>query len=83
MPGALRLSEMGVRSSLYAENRQDFPGVPDTPLTALLFDPQTGGGLLAAVEGDAGALISALEAEGFEAAVIGRTTETAGQIDIL
>lgn len=52
LPGALDLSERGEHSSLYANNRNGFSNIPDTPMTRLLFDPQTGGGLLAAVPAD-------------------------------
>lgn len=83
MAGALPLSEQGVRSSLYPENRQGFPGLPENPRTDLLFDPQTGGGLLAACDGDADALVSTLRAKGFDAAVIGQTTDRVGQVEIL
>lgn len=50
LDGALELAMNGVRSSLYPDNSAD-PRItaPDTPLAALMFDPQTGGGLLAAV----------------------------------
>ena len=54
--GAERLAAAGVRSSAWAANRADSVGVqvPDTPRGALMFDPQTAGGLLAAVEDPAG-----------------------------
>ncbi|WP_300580627.1 selenide, water dikinase SelD [Marivita sp.] len=52
LPGALDLSERGEHSSLYDNNRAGFSNIPDSPLTSLLFDPQTGGGLLAAVPAD-------------------------------
>jgi selenide,water dikinase len=53
MDGALDLSQRGVRSSLFADNRNDARvTAPDTPRAALMFDPQTGGGLLAAVPKD-------------------------------
>ena len=52
LPGALDLSERGEHSSLYENNRAGFSNIPDSPLTRLLFDPQTGGGLLAAVPAD-------------------------------
>jgi selenide,water dikinase len=52
LPGALDLSERGEHSSLYDNNRTGFSNIPDSPLTRLLFDPQTGGGLLAAVPAD-------------------------------
>jgi selenide,water dikinase len=50
MDGALDLANAGIRSTLYHDNRND-PRVtaPDTANGALMFDPQTGGGLLAAV----------------------------------
>ncbi len=50
MNGALELAEAGIRSTLYPDNRND-PRItaPDTAHAALMFDPQTGGGLLAAL----------------------------------
>jgi selenide,water dikinase len=81
--GALALSEAGVRSTLYPENREGFEHVPDDPRRALLFDPQTGGGLLAAVPKDADALCADLRAKGFVAAVIGKITEQEGQISFV
>jgi len=49
LTGALDLSGRGEHSSLYTNNRAGFSNIPDTPKTRLLFDPQTGGGLVAAV----------------------------------
>lgn len=51
--GALALAEKGVRSSLYPENRKAVPNI-DTGAAkaALLFDPQTAGGFLAAIGPD-------------------------------
>lgn len=50
LSGALDLAKAGVRSSIYSDNRNDLRvTAPDTPRAALMFDPQTGGGLLAAV----------------------------------
>jgi selenide,water dikinase len=82
LAGALRLSGLGVRSTLWAQNRAALTGrveVPETPLGALVFDPQTAGGLLAAVpEERAEAVVAALIAAGFEAAQIGVVTEGPG-----
>ena len=83
MPGALALSESGVRSSLYPENAARFAIGAEDARRALMADPQTGGGLLAAVAGDPAPLLARLRAAGFEAAVIGRTTGRAGQVDIV
>ena len=79
LPGALRLSQAGVRSTLYAQNRAALAGrvtAPDTALAALVFDPQTAGGFLAAVpEGAAAGLVAELCAAGFDAARIGQVTQ--------
>ena len=50
LTGALDLAESGIRSTIYPDNRND-PRVtaPDTARAALMFDPQTCGGLLAAL----------------------------------
>ncbi len=74
LPGAEALAAEGVRSSLYPENRAALPGLPESPRADLMFDPQTAGGLLAAIP-DGASVVAALRAEGFEAAVIGRITE--------
>lgn len=83
LPGALRLAEAGIRSSLYVANARaaaDMPGAdPEEPRTALLFDPQTAGGLLAAVPEGAVAQVLA-EIEG--AVVIGQITEGAPAITL-
>ncbi|MEL7099650.1 MAG: selenide, water dikinase SelD [Pseudomonadota bacterium] len=79
MEGALRLAEGGVRSSIHAENRAGFTA-PQDPRTALMFDPQTGGGLLAA-HPEAETVAAQLRAAGIEAAVVGSVTEgPAGQV---
>ena len=73
LSGALDLSERGEHSSLYANNRAGFSNIPDTRHTRLLFDPQTGGGLLAAVPADqAKTLIEKLHQNGHpDSAIIG------------
>lgn len=85
--GALKLSEMGVRSSLYDANRAmvapAMTGNLEDPRANLLFDPQTSGGLLAAVAPDgAAALLKDLKAAGYAAAIIGNLTDTPPIIDI-
>ena len=78
MPGALELMRAGHGSSLQPAN---LAGVswrmttPDDPRVALLSDPQTCGGLLAAVPNDrAEALVLALRGAGHAAAVVGKVT---------
>ena len=79
LPGALRLSQAGIRSTLYPQNRATLEGrveAPETPLARLVFDPQTAGGLLASVpEAEAAGLVAELRAAGYDAARIGRVTE--------
>lgn len=72
MAGALELSERGHRSTLYPDNKALAPELPSAPRTDLLFDPQTAGGLLAAVAaGQADDLVAQLRATGHQAARIG------------
>lgn len=81
MEGALHLSESGIRSTLFPQNRGAFPELPaHDARTALMFDPQTGGGLLAAHPGDPTRIVDSLRARGFDAAVVGRVTDRSGQI---
>jgi selenide, water dikinase len=80
LPGALALAGEGHASSLAPANRAAIAGrvsLPGEPRGALLIDPQTAGGLLAAVPAKASAaLIDALRAEGFDAtAAIGEVVE--------
>ncbi|ROU01214.1 selenide, water dikinase SelD [Histidinibacterium lentulum] len=67
LEGAEALAGRGLRSTLYPENRAAVPGLPESPRSDLLFDPQTCGGLLAAVPGGGALPRGAVE--------IGRITE--------
>lgn len=71
--GAEELAAKGVRSSIWPENRAAVEAtLPDTPLTTLLFDPQTAGGFLAAVAPEkAEKAVSDCQAAGADAHVIG------------
>lgn len=79
LPGAVALAAAGQESSLAPANRAATAagmaagmGAAEGPQAALLFDPQTAGGLLATVPaGQAEALLAALRASGEEAAIIG------------
>ncbi len=82
LAGAAALAAQGFRSSLYADNRALFPEIADAD--PLLFDPQTAGGLLAAVEDSrADELLDQLTNLGETAAIIGRITDVPGQISLL
>jgi selenide,water dikinase len=79
-PGAEALAARGIRSTLFDQNRQavaDRIAAPEGARADLLFDPQTCGGLLAAVPGDqAERRVAELREAGFaEAAIIGRITD--------
>ena len=72
--GAEDLAAAGVRSTIWEANRAAVSAeVPNSPRADLLFDPQTAGGLLAAIPADqADETTHALRAQGHQAAVIGR-----------
>jgi selenide, water dikinase len=76
LPGAEALAAAGAASTLAPANRAAAGwriDAPPGPRSDLLFDPQTGGGFLAAVPAArAGALCTALRAAGVAAAIIGR-----------
>ena len=75
MDGAVALSEAGVRSSLFSDN-QAGAGVIDGAAFDLLFDPQTAGGLLAAVAPKtAQTVLKKLQDAGYRAAMIGEITD--------
>ena len=76
MEGALEMAEAGVRSTLFESNKAQAPEIDAGARGDLLFDPQTGGGLLAAVPAArAASLIAALRAAGVPAARIGGLTQ--------
>ncbi|MEE4118286.1 MAG: selenide, water dikinase SelD [Paracoccaceae bacterium] len=82
LPGAEALARAGIRSTLWPENRSALAGRVtgecDGPCAILLFDPQTAGGLLAAVPArEADRLVTELRAQGHDAARIGTLTDTA------
>lgn len=76
LAGAEGLAQMGIASSIAPANRALCLGriaAPATARGALLFDPQTAGGLLATVpQAQADAVLAGLHAAGDPAAIIGR-----------
>ena len=83
MTGADALAEAGIRSSIYDVNRRLAPDLSDAGPRALLFDPQTSGGLLAAVAPDrAQSTLNALQDAGYPAAMIGEITQNSGDITL-
>ncbi|WP_296427132.1 selenide, water dikinase SelD [Yoonia sp.] len=81
MQGALALAQSGIRSSLFADNQRGAGAVtgPGGATYDLLFDPQTAGGLLAAVAADkAETVLRDLKAAGYPAAIIGEITHDPG-----
>ncbi|MFW8634170.1 selenide, water dikinase SelD [Cribrihabitans pelagius] len=83
MAGAAELAERGIRSSLFAANQAAAPGLQVAGWQDLLFDPQTAGGLLAAVAPEeADSLLEQLQKSGCPAARIGRLTSTGTAITL-
>lgn len=81
LKGAEDLAKLGVRSTIWADNRGGIPLVtgPQGPRFDLLFDPQTAGGLLAVVPAHlAQETVDALKLAGYPAATIGHLTEAEG-----
>jgi selenide,water dikinase len=78
VPGAVELARSGHGSSLQPANHAAVSWrmtAPEDPRVLLLTDPQTCGGLLAAVPArEAGRLVGDLKAAGHDAAVIGEVT---------
>jgi selenide, water dikinase len=86
LPGALALVGAGHASSLAPANRADIGEAMmagESPLIALMVDPQTAGGLLAMVPGDAApTVLDGLLAAGEAAAIIGHIVAGAPAITI-
>jgi selenide,water dikinase len=81
LQGAEALAARGIRSTLFPQNKAALAGrvTPmDGPRGDLIFDPQTAGGLLAAIPADA--VATTLAALGDGAACIGSVTDQAGRI---
>lgn len=75
LDGAEELAKIGVKSTIYDSNRMLNPKLdPGRDAKArLLFDPQTAGGLVAAVDaGQAGEILAKLKSLRFDARIIGR-----------
>ena len=79
LPGAEALAASGIRSTIWAANSAAAPVEGASgPRGALLHDPQTAGGLLAAVAADqVDHLLDALLRAGHAAALIGHMSEGA------
>nr|CAA6829321.1 MAG: NADH dehydrogenase-like protein / Selenide,water dikinase (EC [uncultured Thiotrichaceae bacterium] len=80
LAGAEALAEQGVRSTLYPDNARVVASMeladPDSGRSALLFDPQTAGGLLATVDaGCADDKVKQLQEAGYQAARVGSLIE--------
>jgi len=82
MAGAKALAEAGIASTLAPANRAALVGridTDDSARAALLFDPQTAGGLLAAVPAKlAPSLVATLQDAGYSAAHIGQIEAETG-----
>ena len=81
LTGAKELAATGIRSSLFADNAALLPQIQTAGAQDLLFDPQTAGGLLAAVPADqASEVVEKLKSHAPHTAVIGRLTDLPGSI---
>ena len=86
LSGAERLASEGVRSSIWAANARssDRMSLPSGPKGDLLFDPQTAGGLLAAIPAsEAATVLAAFEEAGEFAAHIGNVEHGDGNLEVL
>jgi selenide,water dikinase len=72
LPGALELAAQNVASTLAPENRRQMQNAGTDARAALLFDPQTSGGLLVGIAPErADTCVTALRTAGIDAAIIG------------
>jgi len=88
-PGALEAAGMGLvpagayRNREFVGDRVSFAAEVPLSLQDLLFDPQTSGGLLAAVPGEqAEPMLAALQQAGVNASIIGRVNDDAGHLTV-
>ncbi len=76
LEGAITLLDKGYRSTLHDQNRAAVrlaTEAPAGPASDILFDPQTSGGLLAALPAaDADTIVGQLHGDGVAAAIVGR-----------
>jgi len=85
LPGAIDAATSGVRSHLYASNAASIPAARPTndPRADLVFDPQTAGGMLAALPSSkAEAVVGQLAAAGYVASTVGEIRAGAPNITI-
>ncbi|WP_293575997.1 selenide, water dikinase SelD [Phaeobacter sp.] len=83
LPGVTDLVHSGVRSSLFQDNAALVPNLATGGSQDVLFDPQTAGGLLAAVDPtQADTVLKALKSVAPEAAIIGHFTGTPNAITV-
>lgn len=83
LPGANDLLATGLRSTIHGANEAAVLGAINGLADPILFDPQTSGGLLAAVPADeADQVFRALQDIGVPAVEIGEITEGSSRIDI-
>ena len=85
MDGAVELAESGVKSTIYPDNRALVPELDpgDDARANLLFDPQTAGGLVAAVTSETSdKIINKLKTLGYDAHVIGQCIQGQGEVSL-
>ena len=86
LDGALELASAGTRSTLHPANREAAARMrlPGGPRAELLFDPQTAGGLLAAIPAQAAeARLAELRRAGYRAQIVGEVTSGAPFIEMV